>query len=99
MPSTKDCVVAAAVGYVMLITFFKFFEDKPKFGVVCSFESGCVRFCCRDESTCNEKFIHENFNATTSSEEFEYKIMFGEPKCSMESVKRDDWYFYEVSYI
>lgn len=98
MLSKKDCVMAAAVGYLVLILFFNFMREKLKFGVVCSNDSGCIRFCCRNESTCNEKYIRGNyFTPIVDSKELIYKIMFGSPDCPMELVEESGFFFFEVT--
>lgn len=78
----RDSVIGAVVCYLVLISLFVYYQQDPEFSFVCSHGNACVRFCCRDQATCNDTFIKENFNLTTHYTITDYKILFGEPKCS-----------------
>lgn len=80
MLSKKDFVYCAATGYLVLIMILIFSQDN-QFSSVCSYHSPCVRFCCRNGITCNEKFIRENFKSGEFDKggfayDGDYKILF-----------------------
>lgn len=97
MFAKKDCVICAAVCYLMLIFLFVYYQKEPNFSYVCSYASACIRFCCRDKITCNDTFIRDNFNISGQFAISDYKVMLGEPKCSKKLVESDrKWIFLSV---
>lgn len=62
----------------------------------CFLEKPCVRFCCKDEKNCNQKFIDNHFNASLLPDDKEsgwngsqgVKAYFGKPKCYLEPTKQ-----------
>lgn len=66
-----------AIIAVYLLSFLSIFT---LFGAAaCTDGSLCVRFCCRNATTCSDKFIRENFNESIP----EYNIVKGRPKCQL----------------
>lgn len=87
------------VCYIVLILLFFKLKNERSFRKVCEWNSSCIRFCCFNQITCNDKFIRENFNASVfSKREYDsesqidpqYKIMFGNPKCSLIPLEDED---------
>lgn len=97
MLSKKDCVIGASVIYLLLIIIFVNYQHKPAFEYVCTHDSPCIRFCCRNQSTCNDTFIRQSFNVSEYSINPSYKIMMGEPRCSKTSAESNQtWSFLSV---
>ena len=106
MAVKRECVIGAVTVYMFLFIFFIIVKDKKLFHHVCDFESPCVRFCCFDVDTCNEKFIKNNFKIDQIPETNdtvrklvgrELKIMFGSPVCSLHELKKKSaWDFTPV---
>lgn len=106
----KYFVIGAAVAYMFLITLFfmvkegRFDKESYKFGTVCNsnYDSFCLRFCCYEDATCDDKFIRENFNKNISHNgesqdiEKDFKILYGAPNCDLIEIT-DEWEFDYVS--
>lgn len=100
----KDCVVAIVVIYGFLLMLFLAEKKTKNFNSPCSWYEPCVRFCCNNKTTCNDKFIRENFNSSllpesVRNETIEYKILLGRPTCSLKllpNTSDEPWSFSEV---
>lgn len=107
MVKRRDCVIAASVSYLFLLTLFFFLKDQVVFNTICYHNSPCVRFCCDDPLTCSDKFIRNNFDESLvpklslggrESADLDLKKLYGAPHCSLEPVPDEKvWHFSEVS--
>lgn len=62
MSFRKYALIIVFVAYGVLIALTVFLRDKPEAEDKIDFDSDVsIRFCCKNETTCNEKFISENF--------------------------------------
>lgn len=77
MFTKKICVAGAVICYAVLIGLFVFYQQKPNRN--CARGQACIRFCCKNEATCNETFIREHFEIGRSFDDFQ--VLLGEPKC------------------
>lgn len=96
IPKT-NFVIFAVVVYVVLVIWFYSLEKEVNglaFERSCYFEKPCVRFCCKDEKLCDQKYINDNFNASLLPED-EYTgwngtqgltAHFGKPNCTLSSI-------------
>lgn len=107
MVKRRDCVIAASVAYLFLLTLFFFMKDQVVFNTFCYHNSPCVRFCCDDPETCTDKFIRKNFDVNLlpkmsyggrEAADRDLKVLFGAPHCSLEPVPSEKaWHFSDVS--
>jgi hypothetical protein len=102
-------VVCVVLIYATLI--FLFFhlqrEEKIDFDEACYFEQPCVRFCCKNEELCDQKYIDEHFNASLLPEDefLEWngtqgiKAYLEKPKCNLKLVESGRlWEFQSVKW-
>jgi hypothetical protein len=98
-------IVGVVIYTILVVLFFSLeVEVGSTYDSDCSFEAKCYRFCCKDEQSCNEKFVKETFNSSYSgSADFwfmdeddnttiELKAFFGEPKCYLKETDPDKPY-------
>lgn len=97
MSVRKFFVIGVIVSYALLIGLSLHYEreeqrDKPDFFSSDSLFNPPVRFCCRNVTTCNEKFIRENFVDATFrnhnrsldlSEYTSFQPVLSAPKCTL----------------
>lgn len=110
MLGKKELVVCSVFGYIILTLLILLLRDKRRSTDFCTADNNCARFCCEDIDTCNERFIHENFNASLrhsdesreegddeSGGESKVKILYGKPTCSLRlTTKHGYWHLNSV---
>lgn len=92
----KYFLICAAIVYVVLIVLFTKSQKNRFYDRTCYYEKPCVRFCCKDEKLCNQKFIDEHFDASTlpDEEDMEWnaakgvKAYIGKPICSLKQSEK-----------
>lgn len=105
----KYFVIAATVIYLFLTLLFFVFKESVSFTKVCYADDVCVRFCCENVTTCNDKFIRENFKANISRWQVEgedtkeiardFKIIYGAPTCNKKLIEsHENWTFVHVGF-
>lgn len=108
MIAKRKLLICAVTVYVILVSLFIILlNEKTKqnddmvvsYSYVdnddeCDFMNPCVRFCCNDKSTCNETFIHKNFNASIlmhslfdENQTRSLKLFMGHPECSITATR------------
>jgi hypothetical protein len=104
MFQNKYFVIFAAIVYLVLIILFQSFRKVEEIeDQSCYFEKPCVRFCCKDQKLCDEKYIEENFNASVIPDlggiywnvTDGIRGFFGKPKCTLKLVEKS----YNFSYV
>ena len=108
MVKRRDFLICGVFTYIILIILFFVLMEKPVSRQVCNYHNLCVRFCCNDTSTCKDIFIRKNFNSSIlttlgndneTNTEPEYKILYGQPSCSLEFIGSEkNWDFHSVSF-
>lgn len=87
----RNVVIFATLIYAVLISVFVTFRvNEMKVGNCDSFHP-CVRFCCQDEGTCNEKYFIEKYNETvfTNMNNRNFKVVLGAPRCNLRESSED----------
>jgi hypothetical protein len=100
MLQKRDFVTFSVAIYTILLILFFAMQDKPTVNRICLSNDPCVRVCCGNQKTCNEKFLRDNFDASLLpvADGTEYKVLFGKPEKFSLQTKRVDskWNFREV---
>lgn len=107
MFNKRNCVIGAVVIYsVLIISFFMCYDIENQLEHSCSHDNACVQFCCKNESTCNEKFIRQTFNGSNLPTKFDeehnevtidFKVLLSRPDCLMEIIEKEKFVFHTVS--
>ena len=95
----KNCVIGSILIYIALIVLLILLQDRQTVITRC-YDEPCVRFCCKDEEFCNEKFIRKNFNLSVldnSIDTMDYKILFGKPICNLNKDPANDFHIFSRS--
>jgi hypothetical protein len=89
MVQKKYLVILAAVVYIVLAYFLWWFE-KPQIESssfdYCTVGEACLRFCCKNETLCEENFIKKNFN-TIHDAPMNVSASFGKPECTLSTLQ------------
>ena len=85
MIEKKYCVVGSIIIYGFSIAFFFILNKRHSFAY-CDWSEPCIRFCCFEKASCNDKFVKENFNISViperrESDEQEFRYLLGNPAC------------------
>lgn len=95
MVSKRDCVIGAVIVYFLLILLYFTLDENQRIENICYFDNNrCVRFCCYDQTSCDEKFIRKNFNSSLLPNEnkTDYLILYDKLSCETEKVDKE-WKF------
>lgn len=65
MLQNRYLVVFAVILYIFLIVIYEKHHHKSKLESECLGNKPCVRFCCKDETYCNQNFINAYFNVSS----------------------------------
>lgn len=89
MYQQRKVIIGALIVYLILLISFFVLRNKEQSNNDCGFSNFCIRFCCKDNATCNETYIIQNFNESNfglvdeDGKPKELNIYFGEPKCHL----------------
>lgn len=98
----KDYVYIAVICYIVLVMLFFSLKENRQILTPCAFDSACIKFCCYNSTTCNDKFIKNNFmvpkvfdkndGQNTTDKYADVKILYGQPECETEiSEEKYEW--------
>lgn len=82
----RFCVISCAVCYFGLIILLVHYHKQAESDDFCKFHDPCIRFCCKDQVSCDESFIRKNFkpditHASGYVEKGSFIVKKGAPKC------------------
>lgn len=88
----RKIIIGAAIIYLILLISFFVLRNVEESDNDCGFTNTCIRFCCQNKETCNESFIHENFNDShwlspedhlDANNTIKLRVYLGEPTCHL----------------